>query len=111
VTINGFTYRSTIAVMGGSYMIGVSAENREGAGVKGGDAIEVTLELDTAPRVLEVPAAFQKELNKNSAAKKQFESLSYSKQRVLVFPIQNSKTKETAARNIEKAMSILLNKN
>ncbi len=48
VTINGFTYRSTVAVMGGVFMIGVSAENRAGAGVAGGDEVDVDLELDTA---------------------------------------------------------------
>ena len=50
VTIRGYTYRSSVAVMGGTYMIGVSTENRAGAGVKGGDEVDVDLELDTAPR-------------------------------------------------------------
>ena len=50
VTINGFTYRSTVAVMGGAYMVGVSAENCAGAGVAGGDEVDVDIELDTAPR-------------------------------------------------------------
>src|SRR5690242_7980416 len=58
VTINGFTYRSTVAVMGGDYMVGVSAENREGARVEGGDKIEVVIELDTEPRTLDLPAEF-----------------------------------------------------
>jgi len=43
VTINGFTYRNTVAVYGGKFLVGVSAENREGAGVKAGDMLEVTL--------------------------------------------------------------------
>ena len=58
VTINGFTYRNTIAVMGGTYMVGVSAENRAGAGVAGGDEVDVDIELDTAPREVAVPADF-----------------------------------------------------
>src|SRR6187455_1685797 len=58
VTINAYTYRSTVAVLGGEYMLGVSAENRAGAGVKGGDCIEVDLELDTSPREVSVPADF-----------------------------------------------------
>src|SRR5579864_5169125 len=69
VTINGFTYRSTIAVMGGDYMVGVNAENREGAKVKGGDQIEVTIELDNEPRELELPIEFKKALDKNPKAK------------------------------------------
>src|SRR5262245_45225653 len=56
VTINGYTYRNTVAVMGGQYMIGVAAEHREKAGVKGGDTIDVRLELDSEPREVSVPA-------------------------------------------------------
>ncbi|HZN13913.1 MAG TPA: DUF1905 domain-containing protein [Acidimicrobiales bacterium] len=57
VTLNGrYTYRNTVAVMGGTFMIGVAAEHRAGAGVAGGDTIDVELKLDTEPRVVEVPA-------------------------------------------------------
>lgn len=111
VTINGFTYRSTVAVMGGAYMVGVNAENRIGAKVNGGDNIEVTIELDTQPREVEVPAEFQKILNKNSDAKKNFAALSYSKKKELVGPVADAKTEETKQRRIEKALSILLEKN
>src|SRR5262245_48254020 len=107
VTINGFTYRSTVAVMGGDFMVGVNAENREGAKVKGGDKMEVTIELDTQPRELELPAAFKKALDKNVTAKKAFENLSHSKQKVHVLPISNAKTEETRNRNIEKALKAL----
>ena len=108
VTINGFTYRSTVAVMGGAFMVGVNAENRIGAKVNGGDKIEVTIELDTEERVVAVPADFQKILNKNSEAKKKFATLSYSKQKELVVPIADAKTEETKQRRIEKALSILI---
>lgn len=108
VTINGFTYRSTVAVMGGAFMVGVNAENREGAKVKGGDEIDVTIELDTEERMVEVPAELQKALNKNSAARKKFETLSYSGKKALIVPVANAKTDETRNRNIEKAMNNLL---
>jgi hypothetical protein len=108
VTINGFTYRSTVAVMGGAYMVGVNAENREGAKVKGGDLIDVTIELDTDERTVEVPTELQKALNKNSTAKKKFETLSYSRKKALIVPIANAKTDETRNRNIEKALNSLL---
>lgn len=107
VTINKFTYRSAVAVMGGSFMVGVNAENREGAKIKAGDKIEVAIELDTEERVVEVPAELQKVLNRNAAAKKKFESLSNSKKKTLVLPIANAKTEETRNRNIEKAMAAL----
>jgi uncharacterized protein YdeI (YjbR/CyaY-like superfamily) len=108
VTINNFTYRSAVAVMGGAYMVGVNAENREGAKVKGGDKIDVTIELDTEERTIEVPAELQRALNKNAAAKKLFEALSNSKKKALIVPVANSKTDETRNRNIEKAMSALV---
>src|SRR5258705_5066018 len=107
VTINGFTYRNTVAVMGGDYMVGVSAENRAGAKVNGGDKIEVTIELDTEPRELELPAEFKKALDKNAKAKKVFESLSYSRKKIHVLPIASAKTDETRQRNITKAITIL----
>ena len=110
VTINNFTYRSAVAVMGGAYMVGVNAENREGANVKGGDKINVTIELDTEERIVEVPAEFQKQLTKNAAAKKMFDTLSNSKKKALIIPIANAKTDETRNRNIEKALRALTGK-
>ncbi|MEO6722273.1 MAG: YdeI/OmpD-associated family protein [Ferruginibacter sp.] len=107
VTINGYTYRNTIAVMGGVYMVGVSAEHRAGAGVKGGDQIEVTIELDNDPRTVELPPEFEKALNKNAAAKKYFETLSVSKKKAIVIPIKDAKTDETRDRRIEKAVGFL----
>src|SRR5438874_8293269 len=58
VTINGKTYRSSVAPMGGGFMVGVSAENRELTAVTAGDVVDVELELDTAPREVEVPPDF-----------------------------------------------------
>jgi len=107
ITINGYTYRNTIAVMGGVYMVGVSAAHRTGAGIEGGDEIEVTIQLDTDPRVVEIPAAFQKALNKNVAAKKYFDSLSNSKKKGIVVLIEGAKTDETRDRRIEKAINLL----
>ena len=107
VTIKGYSYRNTVAVMGGDFMIGVSAEHREGAKVKAGDVLEVTLELDTAPRVVEVPDDFQKALNKNTVAKKNFEALSYSSKQGYVLPVNGAKTDETRQRRIEKAVNEL----
>lgn len=55
MTVNGYTYRSTVAVMGGRHLISFSSDRRRETGLAGGDAIDVTLELDTAPRTVEVP--------------------------------------------------------
>jgi hypothetical protein len=107
VTINGFTYRSAVAVMGGKFMIGVSNDNRKAAGVAAGETVDVDLELDTAPRVLELPADFEKALSRDPKAKKVFEGLSNSKKQLLVLPVANGKTPETRQRNIDKAMAAL----
>ncbi len=107
VTLKGYTYRSTVAVMGGDFMVGVSAEVRAAAGVAGGDELDVTLELDTAPRELAVPTDFQAALDTDAAAKRFFESLSYSNRRRHVDPINQAKTDETRARRIAKSVSDL----
>ena len=70
VTIKGHTYRSTIAVMGGVFMVGVSAENRKAAGVAAGDELDVDIELDTAPREVTVPADFAEALNRHPSARR-----------------------------------------
>ena len=108
VTINGFTYRSAVAVMDGAFMVGVNADNRAAAGVKGGDRIEVSIALDTEERHIELPAEFQKILDKKPIAKKAFEALSNSRKKQMVIPIAAAKTEETRNRNIEKALNILL---
>jgi hypothetical protein len=107
VTINGYTYRSTVAVMGGDYMLGVSAENRAGAGVKGGDEIEVDLELDTAPREVSVPADFAAALEREPNAKRTFDGLSYSNKSWHVLQIEGAKSDETRQRRIVKSVEAL----
>lgn len=107
VTINGkFSYPNTVAVMGGQYMIGISKERRKLAGVEGGEMITVTLELDTAPRVMEVPPDLAKALSKDKAAKAHFATLSYSNQRRHIDPINEAKSPETRERRIAKSVAL-----
>ncbi len=107
VTINGYTYRSTVAVMGGDYMLGVSAENRASARVKGGDEIDVELELDTAPREVSVPADLAAALDAEPDAKHTFEGLSYSNKSWHVLQIEGAKSDETRQRRIVKSVEAL----
>ena len=107
VTINGYTYRSTVAVMGGEYMIGVSAEHRAGAGVAGGDEVEVDIDLDTAPREVSIPADFAAALEAEPAARRTFDGLSYSNQSWHVLQVEGAKTDETRQRRIAKSVDIL----
>lgn len=107
VTINRYTYRSTVAVMGGRYMVGVSAEVRQAAGVADGDVVEVDVELDNAPREVTVPPELRKALARNPDARRFFDQLSYSKKRLYTVPIEKAKTDETRQRNVDKAISEL----
>ena len=107
VTINGYTYRSAIAPMGGTYMLGVSNEVRAHTGVLPGQTIDVDVELDTEKREVEVPPELAKALAKDPSAKKYFDSLSYSRKYALAAPIANGKTPETRERNLAKAMAEL----
>jgi hypothetical protein len=107
VTINGYTYRNTIAVMGDQYMVGVSAEHRAGAGVAGGDEVDVEIELDTAPRVVTVPDDFAAALDAKPAARATFDGLSYSNRSWHVLQVNGARTDETRQRRIAKSVEIL----
>jgi Bacteriocin-protection, YdeI or OmpD-Associated/Domain of unknown function (DUF1905) len=107
VTINGFTYRSTVAVMGTDYMVGVNADNRAGAGVAGGDEVDVDIELDTAPREVTVPRDFAAALDAEPDARRTFDGLSYSNQYAHVYSIEGAKTDETRQRRIAKSVETL----
>lgn len=107
VTIGSHTYRSTVAVMGGEYMLPLSAENREAAGVAAGDEVEVDLELDTQPREVIIPPDFMDALGMNEAARRFFEGLSYSQKRRFILGIEGAKTPETRQRRIDKAVGML----
>ena len=107
VTINGYTYRNTVAVYGGVYLIGVAAEHRAPAGVSGGDVVDVDLELDTAPREVEVPPELQAALDTDPAASATFDRLSYSNKSWHALQATGTNNPETRARRIEKSIAAL----
>lgn len=100
VSLNGYTYRTTIAVMGGVCMLPLSAENRGAAGVKAGDKVEITLELDTEPRTVAVPEDLAAALSKKRGARAKFDSLSYSGRKEYVRQVESAKAQETRKRRI-----------
>jgi hypothetical protein len=108
VTLNNYSYRSTVAVMGGRYMISLSAENRKNANVKGGDELEITVMLDTEARTVDLPSDFKKGLDNNKQAQMAFEKLSPSKKKAMVVSINEAKTEETKFKRIEKAIISLV---
>jgi hypothetical protein len=107
VTVGAHTYRSTVAAYGDLYMLPLSAENRQAAGVVAGDEIEVELVLDTAPREVSVPDDFAAALAAEPAAQRSFEALSYSEKRGFVQGIEGAKTTETRQRRITAAVARL----
>lgn len=109
VTLKGYTYRSTVSVMGGKFMLPLAKVHREAAGVTGGDKVEVTLELDTAPREIEVPKDLAAALKK-AGARAAFDKLAFTHRKEHVRAIEEAKAAETRARRIEKAVAMVLAK-
>jgi len=107
VTLNGYTYRSTIAAMGGPPCIPLRRTNREAAGLEGGETIEVRLDLDTETREVTPPADFLRALKAAPGASDHWRALSYSHQREHVEAIEGAKKPETRARRIEGAIRII----
>jgi hypothetical protein len=107
VTIRGYTYRSSIAMVGGVPMVGVSAENRAAAGVKGGDEVDVDIELDTAPRDVTVPPDLAAALDAVPEARRTFDGLSYSNKSWHTLQVEGAKTDETRKRRIARSVEVL----
>jgi len=107
--INSYAYRTTVAPMGGAFMLPIRAEHRAGAGVAAGDDVRVTLTLDTEERILSIPAGFQRALASDASALRCFEGLSYSRKQRFTLPVEQAKTPETRQRRIDKALTDLRN--
>jgi hypothetical protein len=107
VTLNGYTYRSTIASMGEGPCIPLRRSNREAAGLEGGETLDVTLELDTDQREIKPPADLVKALKAAPPAWDRWRELSYSHQREHVEAVEGAKKPETRARRIEGAVRMV----
>ena len=107
VTVNGYTYRGTVAVMGGAYMVGFNADHRAASGISGGDAIDVDVQLDTEPRTVEIPEELAAALAASPEARATFEGLSNSNKGWHVSQVTGAKTDETRERRIAKSIEAL----
>ena len=107
VTVNGYTYRSTIAAMGGPACIPLRKSNREAAGLEGGETLEVRLDLDTDPREVKPPAALVKALKASPPAWDRWGELSYSHQREYAEAVEGAKKPETRERRIASAVQAI----
>jgi len=106
VTIDGrYSFDYTIAVMGGKNMIGFSAAHRAASGLAGGDEVEISLELKTAPREIDMPAELTAALAADPVAAAAFEKLSYTFRKEHARAISEAKADETKQRRLEKIMA------
>lgn len=108
ITLNNYSYRNTVAVMGGVYMVGLSKEHRQNANVVGGQELEIDIELDTAPRTVELPADFQAALDLQAGAQAKFDALAPSRKKFWVVNINEAKTEATRSNRIAKAVTAIL---
>lgn len=110
VTIDGdYQYRNSIASMGGRFLISFSAQTRKETGLGAGDRVEVRLDVDDAPRVIEVPEDLAAELAQDDAAKAAWDKLSYSRQRGHAESITGAKASDTRTRRVAKVLATLRN--
>lgn len=104
VTIGPHTWRTTIAPMGGRFLLGVSAENRAEAGVAAGDVVDVELSLDTQPREVEIPADLAAALDADPAVRAAFDALAFTYRKEHVRSVCEAKAPATRERRIAKAV-------
>ncbi len=100
VTLNGYTYQTTVATMNRNFMLSLSADNRKAAGVQAGDVVEVTMELDTAPRTVEVPDDLAAALTSVPGVREAFDKLSYSARKEYVRQVESAKAQDTRDRRV-----------
>jgi Bacteriocin-protection, YdeI or OmpD-Associated/Domain of unknown function (DUF1905) len=106
-TVNGYTWRGSVARMGGEFLVGLNREVRNGAGVEAGDSAEVTLELDTEPREVEVPEDLAAALASDAEAKARFESMAFTHRKEHVRWVADAKRAETRERRVREALEMI----
>lgn len=106
-TVNGYTWRTSVVRMGGEFLVGLSREVRQGAGAEAGDEVEVTIELDAAPREVEVPEALAVALAADPAARTAFEAMAFTHRKEYARWVAEAKRDETRQRRVEQALGML----
>lgn len=107
VTVGGHSYRSTVARMGGRYLVPLSAEHRAAAGLAAGDDVEVDLEADTEPREVSTPPDLAEALSRDDTARAYFDGLAYSHRKEWVRWIEEAKKPETRGRRLAATVEAL----
>jgi antitoxin component of MazEF toxin-antitoxin module len=106
-TVNGYSWRTSVARMGGEFLVGLPKAVREAAKAEAGDTVPVTLALDTAPREVEVPEALAAALAADPEARAKFESLAYTHRKEYATWVAEAKREETRARRVEQTLAKL----
>jgi hypothetical protein len=106
-TVNGYQWRTSVARMGGEFLVGLSKEVRHGAGVEAGPEVEVTLELDVAPREVEVPEALAAALATDPEAAVAFDQMAYTHRKEYARWVVEAKKEETRQRRVVQALEMI----
>ena len=106
-TVNGYTWRTTVVRMGGEFLLGLSKEVRRGAGAEAGDEVDVTVELDTAPREVEVPEALAAALAADPEAKASFDHMAFTHRKAYARWIADAKQEQTRQRRLGQALEMI----
>ena len=106
-TVNGYTWRTSVTRMKGEFLLGLNREVREGAGAQAGDEVEVTVELDEAPREVEVPGALAAALAADPDASASFERMAFTHRKEYARWVAEAKRDETRQRRVEQAVEMI----
>jgi Bacteriocin-protection, YdeI or OmpD-Associated/Domain of unknown function (DUF1905) len=106
-TVNGYTWRTSVMRMGGEFLVGLNRQVREQAGVQAGDRVAVKLELDTAPREVDVPYPLEAALAVDDVARATFEAMAYTHRKEFAQWVDEAKREETRRRRVVKAVEML----
>ena len=106
-TVNGYTWRTSVVRMGGVFLLGLNKEVRQGAGVEAGDEVDVTVELDAAPREVEVPEALAAALAADPEAKACFDRLAFTHRKEYARWIADAKQEQTRQRRLGQALEMI----
>jgi hypothetical protein len=106
-TVNGYTWRTSVARMRGEFLVGLNREVREGAGVRAGDTVTLELALDTAPRTVDIPPALAEALDSDPEAKASFEGMAFTHRKEYARWIEEAKREETRTRRVAQALDMI----
>ena len=106
-TVNGYTWSTSVTRMRGEFLLGLNRAVREAAGVEAGDEVDVAIELETAPREVDIPEALAAALTTDPAAHAAFEKLAFTHRKEFARWVDEAKREETRARRVAKALELL----